>query len=124
MGYCIVKSENPEKLFEIFKVIINFIDFEVYEDAAPISTMETAFQLIILMYSDICRQSNIKSLKSHNEQSIDRIHINDMKIFMNDRQSQISALENMRSSSIANSAFVKYINSFIKNDNLLKTRQS
>jgi hypothetical protein len=43
LGYCIVKSENPEKLFEIFKVIINFIDFSVYEDAAPLSTMETAF---------------------------------------------------------------------------------
>ena len=87
MAYCIVKCENPDKLFEIFKVIINFIDFEVYEDAAPISTMETAFQLIILMYSDICRQSNKKSLKSHNELSIDRIHFNDMKVFMSDRQS-------------------------------------
>jgi len=122
-----VKCEHPGKLFEIFKVVISFVDFQVYEDAAPLSTMETAFQIIILMYSDIQRQSSkahMKSLKSQNELSIDRIHINDNAIFMNDRQSQISALENMRSSSMGNSAFVKYINSFIKNDYQLKGRHS
>ena len=119
--------EKAKKLGLKLIPIVTKIDLPNAQPEEAALAMETAFQIIILMYSDIQRQSSkahMKSLKSQNEISIDRIHINDNAIFMNDRQSQISALENMRSSSMGNSAFVKYINSFIKNDYQLKGRHS
>ena len=30
----------------------NFTNYEIYEEAAPMSTIETAFQIILLEYSD------------------------------------------------------------------------
>ena len=40
----------------------NFVDFQVYEDAAPLSTLETSFQIILLEYTDILLQREASSL--------------------------------------------------------------
>ena len=52
MAYCIVQAQCPSSIFTAFKVVENFINYEIYEEAAPISTIETAFQIILLEYSD------------------------------------------------------------------------
>jgi hypothetical protein len=37
----------------VFKIIENFVSYESYEEAAPISTLETAFNIILLEYSEL-----------------------------------------------------------------------
>ena len=53
MAYCIIQSKDPARVFTIFKAVENFINYENFEEAAPISTLETAFSIILLEYSEI-----------------------------------------------------------------------
>jgi len=41
MAYCIVKSKDPPGIFTIFKAVENFVNYENFEEAAPISTIDT-----------------------------------------------------------------------------------
>ena len=57
MAYCIMQTAEPQRIYAAFKVVENFVDFKIFEEAAPISTMETAFQLILLDYSELQAKS-------------------------------------------------------------------
>ena len=47
----LVSTGKVHDIYKTFKVIEPFIDFQNYEEAAPISTFETAFHIILLEYS-------------------------------------------------------------------------
>jgi len=53
MAYCIIKSKDPAGIFTIFKAVENFISYESFEESAPITTLDTAFQVILLEYSEL-----------------------------------------------------------------------
>ena len=57
VAYCLIQSERPESVFLAVKTVQQFTDFTIFEEAAPISTMETAFALILLEYNEIVRRS-------------------------------------------------------------------
>ena len=52
MAYLIVQSACAKEVLMKFKAVENFVNFELYEEAAPISTVETAFQIIMLEFSE------------------------------------------------------------------------
>ena len=52
MAYLIIQSGKPSHIFKVLKTVENFINYEHYEEAAPISTLETGFHIILLEYSD------------------------------------------------------------------------
>jgi hypothetical protein len=66
IAHLITKHSQPSELYIAFKIVENFINFQVYEDAAPISTLETSIQIILLEYSEMV----LKSL-NHNNTQID-----------------------------------------------------
>lgn len=68
ISFCIIKSGNIAQIFRTFKIAENFIDFEVYEDAAAMSTIDTAFQIIVLEYSKLIYQSRHSS--RHDDQKV------------------------------------------------------
>ena len=80
MAYIITKIQNPTELYVAFKVVENFIDYTVYEDAAPVSTLETSIQIILLEYSEMV-------LKSQNHNSA----INNLAFDPNFKGSEIGA---------------------------------
>jgi hypothetical protein len=61
MSYCMVQSNQPVMLFKLFKMLENFVDFQVYEDAAPLSTLECSFQIILLEYTEILMKNQLQS---------------------------------------------------------------
>lgn len=52
MAYLVIKSGKAEDIFIAFKTIEHFVNFENYSEAAPLSTLETAFHIILLEYSE------------------------------------------------------------------------
>lgn len=59
MAYLLINSEKAPMIYQVFKVLEHFVDFEHYEDAAPLSTVETAFHIILLEYSELLLQKKL-----------------------------------------------------------------
>jgi|DEB0MinimDraft_12_1074336.scaffolds.fasta_scaffold15062_1 hypothetical protein len=57
MAYLIVQTQLAPEIYQIFKTVENFVNFEVYEEAAPLSTIETAFHIILLEFSELLAAS-------------------------------------------------------------------
>jgi hypothetical protein len=53
MAYLLCKIELVPEIFIVLKTIECFINFEVYEEAAPVSTIETALHIILLEYTEL-----------------------------------------------------------------------
>ena len=53
MASCIVKLTHPEKVLQRFWLLEKFVNFELQETAAPMSTLETAFKVIALEFTEI-----------------------------------------------------------------------
>ena len=62
-AYCIVKSANISQIFKVFKVAENFVEYEDFEDAAAISTLHSAFEIIIFEYSKLLIQSQRSTMQ-------------------------------------------------------------
>ena len=45
-------------MYAAFKLVEPFVNFTVFEEAAPISTMETAFALIMLDYNEVAARES------------------------------------------------------------------
>ena len=62
LAYCIVRSGNIKQIYRTFKVAENFVEYEDFEDAAAVSTMHSAFEIIIFEYSKLIIQSQHSSM--------------------------------------------------------------
>jgi len=58
MAHLLTKTELTPEIFIIIKIIECFVNFEVYEEAAPLSTIETALKIILLEYSEMLISDN------------------------------------------------------------------
>ena len=67
MAYLIVQTKKADQIYKVYKVVENFVNFEQYEEAAPLSTIETAFHIIILEYSEQLVKKEALSLLEHQE---------------------------------------------------------
>ena len=53
MASCIVKLDHPEKVLQRFWLLKKFVNYELQETAAPMSTLETTLQVIPLEFTEI-----------------------------------------------------------------------
>lgn len=67
MAYLIVQSGNASSIYRVFKIIENFVNFEHFEEAAPLSTMETAFHIILLEYSEMILKHQLANDDGHDQ---------------------------------------------------------
>lgn len=63
MASCIVKLSHPENVLQRFWLLEKFVNFELQETAAPMSTLETAFKVIALEFTEIILEA-VSSKKS------------------------------------------------------------
>lgn len=53
LAYCIVQAGNVKEVYQWFRVAERFVEYEDFEDAAAVSTMYSAFEIIVFEYSRV-----------------------------------------------------------------------
>ena len=53
IAFCILKAGNISESYAWYKVAERFVEYEDFEDAAAISTMYSAFEIIVFEYSRV-----------------------------------------------------------------------
>ena len=53
MAWGLVQSNGIALIMQKFKAVENLVNYQSYQEAAPVSTLETALQIILLEFSEI-----------------------------------------------------------------------
>jgi len=53
MSWALTQARCPGEILRKLKVVLEYVNFESYEEAAPISTLETGIQAVLLEFSEL-----------------------------------------------------------------------